>query len=158
MKRTKRKSEGKSKLPAISKVSRDLLTSLISASGDHAWEQDQGSPSAASNAEKVYKKARAKMVKHIADLERKAGVSAPKSKSDDSKTKPIWHLNINSTNLKKASFNFKKQRLLVEFHNGTRYIYDHVNLYEFLAFSEADSQGRWFSENIRDAKPCTKLD
>lgn len=158
MKRTKRKSEGKSKLPAISKVSRDLLTSLIGASGDHAWEQDQGSPSSASSADKVYKKARAKMVKHIADLERKAGVSAPKSKSDDSKTKPVWYLDVKSSNIKKAAFHFKKQQLMIQFVNGSRYVYKHVNMYEWLAFSEAKSQGKWFIDNIRDQKPTKKLD
>jgi len=82
----------------------------------------------------------------------------PKKVRTLGRTKPVWYLKVVSSNIAKAAFNFQKHKLMVEFHNGTRYVYEKVNGYEWLAFSEADSQGQWFIENIRDSKPCTKLE
>jgi len=82
----------------------------------------------------------------------------PKKQRTIGRTKPVWYLKVVSSNLAKAAFNFKKHKLMIEFHNGNRYVYEDVNGYEWLAFSEADSQGKWFIENIRDVKPCTQIE
>ena len=74
------------------------------------------------------------------------------------KTKPVWYLKVVSSNIAKAAYNFKKHQLMIAFHNGRRYVYENVNMYEWLAFSEAESQGQWFIENIRDEKPYKQLD
>lgn len=91
------------------------------------------------------------------------GVSRKRSKAlrDDppaGKTKPVWYLKVVSSNIAKAAYNFKKQRLMIKFKNGHRYVYDDINLYEWLAFSEADSQGKWFLENIKDVKSFKQLE
>tara|TARA_B100000700_G_scaffold101966_1_gene114954 strand:+ start:6440 stop:6688 length:249 start_codon:yes stop_codon:yes gene_type:complete len=78
-------------------------------------------------------------------------------KKQPSRTRPVWHLDVVSSNIDKASYNFEKEKLLIKFRNGTKYAYEDVSLDEFIEFSKADSQGQWFMENIRPVKEFEKL-
>jgi hypothetical protein len=143
-------------LSSLSKPSKTLLSATLGAAKHFALEGETGAKkSDLTKALKEYERTKAKLAKHISKLENKANYT-PKSKAG--KTRPIWYLKVKSSNIKKAAFHFKKQQLMIHFVNGTRYVYKNVNMYEWLAFSEADSQGKWFIENIRDQKPTKKLD
>lgn len=73
------------------------------------------------------------------------------------KTKPIWTLNIKSSTLKKAKYDVEKKVLYLEFKSGQVYEYQKVKLKEFVAFTLADSQGKYFHEFLRDHKEGTQL-
>lgn len=143
----------KSPLRDLSKTSRDLLTALISSAEILGSLEDQGLES--SSESKAFKKNQAKLAARIAYLEKKV---ESESVGAGSETKPVWYLKVASSNIAKAAYNFKSHQLMIAFRNGRRYVYEDVSLDEWLAFSEADSQGQWFTSNIRDIKPCTRLD
>lgn len=58
------------------------------------------------------------------------------------------HVIINSTNLKEASYNTETEDLTVTFNNGTIYEYNKVPWTKFTKFRLAESQGKYFNENI----------
>lgn len=99
-----------------------------------------------------------KLEQYIAELESNAGSSAVRKtvNKEQEKTRPVLKLDIVSTNLSRAAYNVETERLLVVFKNGSKYLYDDVTLEEFGEFAKADSQGKWFMRNIRDAKNCVK--
>jgi lysyl-tRNA synthetase class 2 len=55
---------------------------------------------------------------------------------------------INSSNLKSASFNTENEDLTVTFNNGSIYEYNKVPWSKFTKFRLAESQGKYFNENI----------
>lgn len=55
---------------------------------------------------------------------------------------------INSSNLKSASYNTENESLLITFNSGTIYEYDKVPWTKFTKFRLAESQGKYFNENI----------
>jgi hypothetical protein len=55
---------------------------------------------------------------------------------------------INSSNLKSASFNTENEDLTVTFNNGSIYEYNKVPWSKFIKFRLAESQGKYFNENI----------
>jgi hypothetical protein len=80
-----------------------------------------------------------------------------KLKKPSERTKPLWRLVIQSSNLESAIYNVQHKRLTVTFVSGARYRYEKVSIKEFTEFTLAESQGSWFSENIKDVKETTKL-
>lgn len=82
---------------------------------------------------------------------------AKKIKKPSERTKPVWRLECKSSNIARAAYNLGTNQLVIEFHSGKRYRYDDVKLKEFVAFTTAESQGHWFSENIKGVKEFVKL-
>jgi hypothetical protein len=74
-----------------------------------------------------------------------------------SKTKPIWTLKVNSSSISKAKYDVAKKTLYLEFKSGQVYAYQNVRIKEFIAFTLAESQGKYFHEFIRDQKEGTQL-
>lgn len=64
---------------------------------------------------------------------------------------------INSTNLKKASYNTETEDLVVTFNNGTIYEYNKVPWTKFTKFRLAESQGKYFNENIAKSHKYKKV-
>ena len=60
----------------------------------------------------------------------------------------IIDVTINSSNLKSASFNTENEDLTVTFNNGSIYEYNKVPWSKFAKFRLAESQGKYFNENI----------
>jgi hypothetical protein len=63
---------------------------------------------------------------------------------------------INSSNLKTASFNTETEDLTVTFNNGAIYEYNKVPWNKFTKFRLAESQGKYFNENIARSHKFTK--
>ena len=63
---------------------------------------------------------------------------------------------INSSNLKKASYNTESKLLTVTFNNGSIYEYNKVPWSKFTKFRLSESQGKYFNENIAKAHNYTK--
>lgn len=99
----------------------------------------------------VSKKRRLKAKQLVKPSSRKSKVAKAGS------TRPVWILNITSTNLTKAWFNVQNETLTVEFKSGKRYRYSDVSIEEFAEFTLAESQGKWFIENIKDSKDYKEL-
>jgi len=57
-------------------------------------------------------------------------------------------IEIKSSNLKSAVYNTESEELIVTFNNGSIYIYDKVPWTKFTKFRMAESQGKFFNENI----------
>lgn len=64
---------------------------------------------------------------------------------------------INSSNLKGASFNTETEDLTVTFNNGSIYVYNKVPWTKFTKFRVAESQGKYFNENIAKSYKYTKV-
>jgi hypothetical protein len=64
---------------------------------------------------------------------------------------------INSSNLKSASFNTESEDLTVVFNNGSIYEYDKVPWTKFTKFRLAESQGKYFNENIAKTHKFKKV-
>lgn len=60
-------------------------------------------------------------------------------------------IEIKSSNLKSAVYNTESEELTVTFNNGSIYIYDKVPWTKFTKFRMAESQGKFFNENISKA-------
>lgn len=60
-------------------------------------------------------------------------------------------IEIKSSNLKSAVYNTESEELIVTFNNGSIYIYDKVPWTKFTKFRMAESQGKFFNENISKA-------
>ena len=64
---------------------------------------------------------------------------------------------INSSNLKSASFNTESEDLTVVFNNGSIYEYEKVPWTKFTKFRLAESQGKYFNENIAKTHKYKKV-
>ena len=64
---------------------------------------------------------------------------------------------INSSNLKSASFNTESEDLTVTFNNGAIYEYNKVPWNKFTKFRMAESQGKYFNQEISKTHKFTKL-
>jgi hypothetical protein len=58
-------------------------------------------------------------------------------------------LDIDSSNLKGASYNNETQTLTITFNNGGKYEYYKVPMKIFIKFQMSESQGKFFSSEIR---------
>jgi len=65
---------------------------------------------------------------------------------------------INSSNLKSASFNTESEDLTVTFNNGSIYEYNKVPWSKFTKFRLAESQGKYFNENIARSYKFKKIE
>ncbi len=65
-------------------------------------------------------------------------------------------IEIKSSNLKSAVYNTESEELIVTFNNGSIYIYDKVPWTKFTKFRMAESQGKFFNENISKAHTYKK--
>ncbi len=63
----------------------------------------------------------------------------------------IINISIQSSNLKNASYNTETEDLTVTFNNGSIYVYNKVPWTKFTKFRMAESQGKFFNENIAKA-------
>ena len=65
-------------------------------------------------------------------------------------------IEIKSSNLKSAVYNTESEELTVTFNNDSIYIYDKVPWSKFTKFRLAESQGKFFNENISRAHTYKK--
>jgi hypothetical protein len=65
---------------------------------------------------------------------------------------------INSSNLKSASYNTENEDLLITFNNGSIYEYNKVPWSKFTKFRLAESQGKYFNENISKIHTYKKIE
>ena len=63
---------------------------------------------------------------------------------------------IQSSNLKEATYNTETEDLSVVFNNGSIYVYNKVPWQKFTKFRLAESQGKYFNENIAKSHNYTK--
>ncbi len=68
----------------------------------------------------------------------------------------IIEITIQSSNLKNASYNTETEDLTVTFNNGSIYEYNKVPWAKFTKFRLAESQGKYFNENIAKNYKYTK--
>lgn len=54
-----------------------------------------------------------------------------------------------SSNIKSVGYEGDTKTLMVEFKNGSKYVYEDVPVELFEAFGKADSAGRFFFANVR---------
>lgn len=91
-------------------------------------------------------------------MTRKKEVTLASGKPKSGKTKPVWVLNVVSSNIAQAKYKFTKHQLMIEFKGGARYVYHDVSVLEFMEFSRAESQGKWFAQHIKGKKRYDSLD
>jgi hypothetical protein len=60
----------------------------------------------------------------------------------------LIEVTINSSNLKSATYNTENEDLVITFNNGAIYEYNKVPWNKFTKFRLAESQGKYFNENI----------
>lgn len=60
----------------------------------------------------------------------------------------IIEVSVQSSNLKSASYNTESEDLTITFNNGSIYVYNKVPWTKFTKFRMAESQGKYFNENI----------
>ena len=63
---------------------------------------------------------------------------------------------IQSSNLKESTYNTETEDLTVIFNNGSIYEYNKVPWQKFTKFRLAESQGKYFNENIAKSHKYTK--
>lgn len=63
---------------------------------------------------------------------------------------------IQSSNLKQSTYNTETEDLTVIFNNGSIYEYNKVPWTKFTKFRLAESQGKYFNENIAKSHKYTK--
>jgi hypothetical protein len=63
---------------------------------------------------------------------------------------------IQSSNLKESTYNTETEDLTVIFNNGSIYEYNKVPWQKFTKFRLAESQGKYFNENIAKSHNYTK--
>ena len=69
----------------------------------------------------------------------------------------IINVEIKSTNLKSASYDTETEVLQITFNNGSIYDYNNVPWNVFTKLRMADSQGKYFNENISRKYKYTKV-
>jgi hypothetical protein len=70
----------------------------------------------------------------------------------------VFWTEIESSNLKAASYIPDGEHLVVRFHSGAAVVYDGVPKAEFEALVGAESAGRYFHANIRSVYPVSKAE
>jgi hypothetical protein len=69
----------------------------------------------------------------------------------------LIEVSIQSSNLSSAKFNTETEDLIVSFNNGAIYEYNKVSWEKFTKFRLAESQGKFFNENIARKYTYKKL-
>jgi hypothetical protein len=69
----------------------------------------------------------------------------------------LIEVTIQSSNLSSAKFNTETEDLIVSFNNGAIYEYNKVPWEKFTKFRLAESQGKFFNENIARKYTYKKL-
>jgi hypothetical protein len=87
----------------------------------------------------------------------KAGVGGLDKPIQEQDTKDLHHLQIDSSNLKAATYDKKQKILTVTFHNGATWNYLGVTPKEARDLENAESQGRYFIYKIRSIKEQHKV-
>lgn len=64
---------------------------------------------------------------------------------------------IQSSNIKTASYNTETEDLTITFNNGSIYVYNKIPWNTFTKFRMAESQGKYFNENIARSYKFTKV-
>jgi len=64
---------------------------------------------------------------------------------------------INSSNLRKTTYDTVTKKLVVEFNNGSQYEYDEVPHQLYTQFRMSESQGKFFSSKIAKTFKYKKL-
>ena len=64
---------------------------------------------------------------------------------------------INSSNLKSAKYDTENENLIISFNSGAIYEYNKVPWGKFTKFRMAESQGKYFNENIARSYKYTKI-
>lgn len=64
---------------------------------------------------------------------------------------------INSSNLNRTIYDVETKKLIVEFKNGARYVYDNVPHQLYTSFRKAESHGKYFIKEISKNFKFTKL-
>jgi hypothetical protein len=65
---------------------------------------------------------------------------------------------IESSNLKSTEYDTESKKLVVEFKNGFKYVYDEVPHNIYAQFRLSDSQGKFFNTQIAKTFKYKKLD
>jgi len=63
---------------------------------------------------------------------------------------------VKSSNISAAGYDPATKVLRIRFSNGTDYDYKNVSAEKYSAFMAAESQGRYFHQNIKGVCTCTK--
>ena len=69
----------------------------------------------------------------------------------------LIEVKIQSSNLKEASYNTETETMTVSFNSGGIYEYSKVPWNKFTKFRLAESQGKYFNENISKAYTFKKI-
>ena len=69
----------------------------------------------------------------------------------------IINIEINSTNLKSASYDTESQDLTISFNNGSIYVYNKIPWTVFTKLRMSESQGKFFNSNISKKYDYTKI-
>ncbi len=81
-----------------------------------------------------------------------------KAKQDEPvKGKPVWHMNVESSNISSVRYFPVTQVLYVKFRSGSEYKYRDVSAKEFLEFSLSESHGRYFIHRIKATKEAKQV-
>jgi len=64
---------------------------------------------------------------------------------------------IDSTTIIKSVYDTESKEMVVEFKNGTKYQYNEVPHQTYTKFRMAESQGKYFNENIGRSHKYTKI-
>lgn len=65
---------------------------------------------------------------------------------------------VKSSNIKAVGYDAGSKALTVEFHGGAQHIYEDVPPEKHAGMMEADSPGRYFHANIRNAHKSSKVE
>ncbi len=69
----------------------------------------------------------------------------------------LIEVSVSSTNLKSVTYNTESEDMTVTFNNGGIYQYNKVPWGKFTKFRLAESQGKYFNENIARSYNYTKI-
>jgi aspartokinase-like uncharacterized kinase len=64
---------------------------------------------------------------------------------------------IKSSNIKKTEYDTETKKLVVEFNNGLKYVYEEVPHQSYTQFRKAESQGKFFTTEISKKFKYKKL-
>jgi hypothetical protein len=87
----------------------------------------------------------------------KAKTKAKTKQDEPVKGKPVWYMNVESSNLSSVRYFPVTQVLYVKFKSGSEYKYRDVSAKEFLEFSLSESHGRYFIHRIKATKEAKQV-
>ena len=64
---------------------------------------------------------------------------------------------VNSSNMSRTEYDMEDKTMIVEFKNGTRYVYEGVPHEIYAEFRLAESQGKYFTQKISKTYKTKKL-